>query len=186
LTGRAVAINLGPPRFASLQPREEFVMFDLISGLFIIGFPLLLLPFAWLVGAWMATRHEADLAERALAVAHILVHNRGRMEDAVAGPTPPVMVTGEVTFGVDHFRGFLGQWKNLFGGQVRSYQMVLDRARREALMRLLEQTHSLGYHAVANVRIDFADVSGSALTRRKAADVSVLVSATAYYVRSRT
>jgi uncharacterized protein YbjQ (UPF0145 family) len=161
-------------------------MSELILRLFVIGFPVMLLLFAWGVGTWMAARHEADLAERGTAVAHILVHDRGLLEDAVAGPNPPVMVTGEVTLGVDHFRGFLGQWKNLFGGQIRSYQMVLDRARREALMRLLEQTHSFGYNAVANVRIDFVDISGSALTRRKAADVSVLASATAYYVQPRT
>ena len=161
-------------------------MLESIFGLFVIGFPVLLLLFAWVVGAWMAARHEADLAQREPAVAHILIHDTGRFDGAVAGPHPPVMVIGEVTLGVDHFRGFLGQWKSLFGGQVRSYQMVLDRARREVLMRLLEQTHSLGFNAVANVRIDSVDISGSALTRRKAADVSVLATATAYYVPPKT
>jgi uncharacterized protein YbjQ (UPF0145 family) len=161
-------------------------MSESFFGLFVVGFPVLLLLFAWGVGAWMATRHEADLAEREPTVAHLQVHNTGRLEDAVAGPNPPAMVASEVTLGVDHFRGFLGQWKNLFGGQVRSYQMVLDRARREVMMRLLEQAHSLGYNAVANVRIDFVDISGSALTRRKAADVSVLATATAYYVPPKT
>jgi uncharacterized protein YbjQ (UPF0145 family) len=161
-------------------------MLEFVVGLIAIGSSLLLLGVAWLVGAWGAARHEADLARRELAVAHIRVHDLGGLEDAVPGPKPPVMVTGEVTLGVDHFRGLLGQWKSLFGGQVRSYQMVLDRARREVVMRLVEQAHSMGYNAVGNVRIEFADISGSALVRRKAADVSVLASATAYYVGDRT
>lgn len=156
--------------------------FELVFGLFLVGLPLVMLAFAWSMGVWITRRHETDLAQRELAVAHIYVHNTGRLQDAVLGPHPPVMVTSEVTLGVDHFRGFLGQWKSLFGGQVRSYQMVLDRARREVVMRMLEQTHALGYNALANVRIDFADISGSALRRRKAADISVLASGTAYYV----
>ena len=155
---------------------------DFVFGLFVFGLPLFMLAFAWAMGAWIRNRHEADLAQRELAVAHILVHNTGRLQDAVTGPQPSVMITSEVTLGVDHFRGFLGQWKSLFGGQVRSYQMVLDRARREVVMRILEQTNAMGYNALANLRIDFADISGSALARRTAADISVLASGTAYYV----
>ncbi len=155
---------------------------ELIFGLFVVGLPVFMLAFAWAMGVWVTRRHEADLAQRELAVAHILIHNSGRLQDATTGPHPPMMITSEVTLGVDHFRGFLGQWKSLFGGQVRSYQMVLDRARREVVMRMLEQANEMGYTALANLRIDFADISGSALTRRKAADISVLATGTAYFV----
>ena len=159
---------------------------QLIILFLVIVFPVMLLAFAWIVGRVTAARHEADLSRRQTAVAHILVHDTGRLVDAVPGPNPPAMITSELTLGIDHFRGFLGQWKSLFGGDVRSYQVVFDRARREVMTRLLEQALARRYNAVANVRIDFADIGGSSTAPRKAAQVSVMAAGTADHTRLRT
>ena len=156
-------------------------MGDIILLVIWLGLPAIMLLLALTVGNWITARHEADLARRQPAVAHIRTTDLRVLMDAVPGARPPMLLTSEVTMGIDHFRGFLGKLKNIFGGEVRSYQAALDRARREVVMRLLEQAHALGYNALANLRIDFADISGNATRVKKASAVSILASATAHY-----
>ncbi len=148
--------------------------------------PVTLLLVAMLAGRVIATRHEADLARRQATVAHIRATDIRVMLDPVPGEHPPMLVTSEVCLGIDHFRGFLGKLKNIFGGEVRSYAMTLDRARREVIMRLLEEVHRRGYNALANLRIEFADISGNATAAQKATSVSILASATAHYAATTT
>ena len=147
---------------------------------FIYAFPILLLLLAWGAGNAIARRHEKDMARRAPSVEHVRVTDMRKILDLTPGKTPCGLVTSEVTFGIDHFRGFLGSLKNIFGGEVRSYQATLDRARREALLRLKEHTLALNCNAIANVRIDFADISGNSTVAKKASMVSIMASGTAY------
>jgi len=148
--------------------------------------PVALLLVAMLVGRAITSRHEADLARRQAVVAHIRTTDIRVMLDPVPGDHPPMLVTSEVCLGIDHFRGFLGNLKNIFGGEVRSYAATLDRARREVIMRLLEEAHRHGYNALANLRIEFADISGNATAARKATSVSILAAATAHHAATTT
>lgn len=70
--------------------------------------------------------------------------------------------------------------KNIFGGEVKSYQATLDRARREAILRIMEEAHANGFQAVANLRIAFVDISGNATMAKKASMVTIQASATGY------
>lgn len=156
----------------------------LIFLLFYILLPAAFLLAAMFAGNYIASRHEADLRRRSATVAHIRATDTRMMLDAKAGANPAAIVTSEVTLGIDHFRGFLGKLKNIFGGEVRSYQTTLDRARREAVTRILEQAHAKGFNAVANLRVDFADIGGNATMAQKAAMVSILAVGTAYHAET--
>lgn len=153
---------------------------DIIELTLAIAVPVFFLGLGYFAGQWTASRHEADMQARQPAVAHIWVHDM-RPLNVTTGQNPPIMITSEVTLGIDHFRGFLGQLKSLIGGQVASYQNVLDRARREVTLRLQEQAARYGYTAIANFRIDFVDISGTSTIKRKASFVSILATGTAYY-----
>jgi uncharacterized protein YbjQ (UPF0145 family) len=154
-------------------------MEEILAFIYLI-LPLTLLAGAWAAGSWIARAHEKNMAQRQQQVAHIRTTDTRQWLEP--DPTQPVcgLVTSEVTLGIDHFRGFLGRLKNIFGGEVRSYQSTLDRARREALLRLSEQAHAMGCNAIANVRVGFADISGNANMTKKASMVSILASGTAY------
>ena len=54
---------------------------------------------------------------------------------------------------VDYFKRFLAGLRALFGGRIKSYETLMDRARREALLRLKELADARGYHALVNVRL---------------------------------
>ncbi len=64
------------------------------------------------------------------------------------------LVTGSVVIGCDYFKSFLASLKNLFGGNVSAYESVLDRGRREALLRMRELARTKQANAVINVKIE--------------------------------
>ena len=46
------------------------------------------------------------------------------------------LVAGNVVISVDFFKSVLASLRNLVGGNVNAYESLLDRARREAVLRL--------------------------------------------------
>ena len=64
------------------------------------------------------------------------------------------LVASSVVIGCDYFRAFLASLRNIFGGHVSTFESLLDRGRREALLRVREQALKLGANIVINVKID--------------------------------
>ena len=48
--------------------------------------------------------------------------------------------------------------KMLFGGKLRSFESLLERARREAIVRMQREADALGADAVYNTRIEFSAI----------------------------
>jgi len=158
------------------MPTQEILILFLIFLL-----PLLFLLIPVISGHLIGKKHDASLDLRESNMAGIQQTDLKSMDDALPTTSPPCLLTSEVTLGIDHFRSFLGSLKRLIGGQVGSYQRVLIRARREAMVRLCEEAHQRGFNAIANLRIEFADISGSATKTNKATMVSILACGTAYH-----
>ena len=74
-------------------------------------------------------------------------------------PPSSTLVTGSVVISVDYFKRFLASLRNLFGGRVKSYESLLDRARREAILRMKQQAAELGADMVFNIKIETASIS---------------------------
>ena len=66
------------------------------------------------------------------------------------------LVSGSVVIGCDYFKSFLAGLRNMFGGNVSAYESVLDRGRREALLRMREHALATKAQAVINVKIETA------------------------------
>ena len=46
------------------------------------------------------------------------------------------LVTGEVVISGDYFKNFVANLKSIFGGRLTTFESVLDRGRREAILRM--------------------------------------------------
>jgi len=90
-----------------------------------------------------------------------------------------------VAAATDYLKIFLASLRGILGGEIASYRSLMTRARREAVLRLIEQAQAKGYNALSNLRLHGADVGGSAL-RTGTAMVCILASATAYHATART
>ncbi len=79
------------------------------------------------------------------------------------------LVSASVVIGCDYFKAFLASLKNIFGGNVSAYESVLDRGRREAVLRMREYAYSKKANAVINLKIDtvLLDPPGSKNTNPK-------------------
>lgn len=86
---------------------------------------------------------------------------------AIAVRFPPVMtprpntalVSSSVVIAEDYFKRFLFGLRSLVGGRVRSYETLLDRGRREAILRMKQQTADMGGCMVFNIKIDTAGIA---------------------------
>jgi uncharacterized protein YbjQ (UPF0145 family) len=118
-----------------------------------IGIPLALLVLAYFTGAAVERRHYASIRSREL---------RWRSIPAITFRSAPPrwevtecgLITGSVVISVDYFKRFFAGLRVIFGGRVKVYESLLDRARREALMRLKQEAVERGYHAILNVRLE--------------------------------
>jgi uncharacterized protein YbjQ (UPF0145 family) len=70
------------------------------------------------------------------------------------------LVFGSAVISVDYFKRFLAYLRNIFGGTVKSYESLIDRARREALLRMKEMAGDAT--VIVNVRIETSTVGRSA------------------------
>lgn len=91
------------------------------------------------------------------------------------------LVVGSVVVSVDYYKRFLAGLRNLFGGEVKSYSPLLDRARREALLRMKEQ--AVNADLIINVRLETSSISGDSRAQQKLACVEVFAYGTAVWLR---
>lgn len=117
---------------------------------------LILLAIGWFIGGANERGHVRRLDAREGQLSHIKVMNTKNLPDGFA--PGGVLVTGNVVVAVDYFKVFAARLKTLIGGRLRSYESLLERARREAILRLKAEAAELGADAVYNVRIEFSSV----------------------------
>ncbi|MGZ9046966.1 MAG: YbjQ family protein [Telluria sp.] len=67
------------------------------------------------------------------------------------------LVHGSVVISIDYFKRALGALRTFIGGQVKSHESLLDRARREAVLRMKESCP--GAHEIINLRLETCPIS---------------------------
>ncbi len=148
----------------------------LIVGLLLIG---------WFAGSAAERRHIRKMAQREKALGHMLVSNLKTFPEWAPGGRSVTVVTGAAVIASDYLKSFLANVRNILGGELTTYETLLTRARREAVLRMLEQAHGQGYDAVCNVRTEFVDIGGSTTHRKAIVAVAVLATGTAYHSQRR-
>ena len=93
------------------------------------------------------------------------------------------VVSGSVVISVDYFKRFLAGLRTIVGGRVTSYESLLDRARREAILRCKEAARERGYQAVVNLRLETTRVSRASRDSSATAGVEVLAFGTGLELR---
>ncbi len=118
-------------------------------------FFLFLLGLGFFFGRMNERNHFKSLEKREAELAHITVSDLKHIPD---GTTQARFVNGNVVISVDYFKLIAASLRNLVGGQIKSYSSLLERARREAVLRMKAQADALGATHIANVRLETASV----------------------------
>lgn len=118
---------------------------------------LVLLSLGYFFGRHSEKKHYKSIVEREQTMNAL---------PAIASRIPPTdgyyeqtLVSGNVVIANDYFKTFAAGLRNLFGGKVSSYESLLDRGRREALLRMKEQAQQLNADLVFNIKYETASIS---------------------------
>ncbi len=87
------------------------------------------------------------------------------------------LVNGSMVVSVDYFKRLLAMLRNFFGGNVQSYETLVDRARREAVLRMKESCK--GADQIINLRIETSSITKG--KGKQIGSVEVLAYGTALY-----
>jgi len=121
-----------------------------LQALFVVA----LLVLGYLFGTLAEKRHYRRIREReAGSVGLPVVASRYPPQDREYGQH---LVRGSVVISSDYFKNFFAGLVNIFGGRVTPYESLLDRARREAVLRMKEQAAELDATYVFNIKFDTA------------------------------
>lgn len=119
-------------------------MFEFLSfvGLVIVGYT---------AGSYQESKHLKDLEEREKKFLRFPVRaDKAVYTNMINGQ----LVTASVVIANDYFKTVAVNVKSFFGGQVKSQEALLDRARREVTLRLKEKAISKGAHEIIGFRMD--------------------------------
>ena len=93
------------------------------------------------------------------------------------------LVTGSVVISVDYFKRFTASLKKIFGGEIHSYSSLLDRARRESMLRL--QENCADCDMLMNLRVETSTISNGGNSSIGSVEVMTYATALWYSERSR-
>ncbi len=147
-----------------------------IEALINIVFVLGLLAVGYFSGTRLERKHYRDIIQREKATrdtpATTFVPDAWEI-------TESTLVQGNIVVSLDYFKRFLATLRGIFGGRIKAYEPLLDRARREAILRMKESAIQGGYDAVINVRLETSRLASSRSDGKGTSGVEMLAFGTA-------
>lgn len=120
---------------------------------------LVLLALGLITGSLIESAHFRRLARDEQELSQIVVSDMCRLPANWQGSAPRLVV-GQVVIATDYFKVFAAALRKLFGGRMVGYERLAERARREAVVRMLREARNQGANVVWNVRLETSTVGG--------------------------
>jgi uncharacterized protein YbjQ (UPF0145 family) len=117
--------------------------------------PVLFLGYA--IGSMIEKRHFKRISKREKKFQNFPLHSGKKIP---AGASHCFLVSKSVVISSDFFKRFYGSLRGVFGGNLAVYESLLDRARREATLRLKEQALTQGAKGIVHFRLETLNLSG--------------------------
>lgn len=137
---------------------------------------LSLLIMGYLFGQYFERKHYRSILERESNTLQLPLLTLKTVPEGIKRCNAE-LVAGNVVVSVDYFKRFLAGLRAIVGGRVKSYESLIDRARREAILRMKEQAIDKGACVVTNVRIETSSISKG--RRKTIGSIEVLAYGTA-------
>ncbi len=124
-----------------------------MGGILFAGFLLLI---GIIFGSMNERNHFARIEKAEVELSDIKIFNIKTLPDNLE--KGGALVSGNVVIAVDYFKVFIAGFIMLFGGRMSAYEKMMERARREALIRMQREAKRLGADAIYNTRVEFSAV----------------------------
>ena len=136
-----------------------------------------LLTLGYVFGKYAEKSHYASINAREKSLLYLPTTTSKYPIGTVPTITHSELVCGSVVISVDYFKRVLAALRNIFGGTVQSYETLIDRARREAILRMKESCPQADQ--LLNLRIETSSISQGG--KDQVGSVEVLAYCTAIY-----
>jgi uncharacterized protein YbjQ (UPF0145 family) len=128
-----------------------------LEFLFDYGIFLGLLALGFVSGRYLEKRHYRRLIQRE-AESDVMIFPGANIPQGL-GLNTQQLVVGSVVISNDYFKAFLSSLRKIFGGNIGAYESLLDRARREAVLRMKSEARALDADTVINVKLETTSIS---------------------------
>lgn len=119
-----------------------------------IIFILVPLLVGYFIGNRIEKKHYTSIRLREQLLAGIHVYSTKIIsEEDKKSEYATVLVEGHVVIAIDAFKKLSSALSNFFGGRVKAYETIIDRARREATLRMKEKAQTLKADKIMNFRM---------------------------------
>lgn len=122
---------------------------------------LTLLTIGYVSGSLIEKKHFKSIIEREAELRVIPVFGSKRVPERFT-KVDVLFVEGSVVISIDYFKRIAAGLRNFFGGRVSSYETLVERARREATLRMKQQAQDWGAQAIFNLKLETASISQGA------------------------
>jgi len=139
---------------------------------------LLLFFVGYFIGSWSEKKHYSSIETREsenLSLPAVSM-SKSVQHDAISESK---LVMGNVVISIDYFKRVLASLRNIVGGRVSTYETLVDRARREAMLRMKE--NAKGAKIIVNVRIETSAIGASANRKNSVGSVEAIAYGTAVW-----
>lgn len=133
---------------------EDVVRFLVNNSIFIIFFLA-----GWFFGRRNEQRHLRELAQSEKMLGHIILSSERFYRPQLAEHSQGALVIGSVVIAQDYFKMIIAKLLNLLGKNLTTYETLLERARRDALVRMKQQAHHQGYNQIYGVRLEVTSIN---------------------------
>ena len=144
-----------------MQTVLDFLDVIIFAALFLLGF---------FAGRWNERRHYASIRAREKALAKVLVFSN-RFPPQATVPVPTRLVSGSAVISDDYFKNVVAGLYSFFGGRVRTYESLVDRARREAVLRMKREALQMGSTMIVNAKFQTFAIGGRSQNSVKGVEV---------------
>lgn len=115
---------------------------------------VLLFSIGWFVGRHVEQKHLRTLEEKERALAHIGMDTNKFKTSQHSGQ----LIESNVVISNDYFKYVIAQIQNFFGGRLTTYESVVDRARREAIVRLKQKALDQNCQHIMGLRLSTTEL----------------------------
>lgn len=122
--------------------------------IFKIGLFVALFVIGWTVGRHIEAKHLKALDAQEQRLAYIRM-DTSRFKTA---EQPGQLISSNVVISHDYFKYVIATIQNFFGGRLTTYETVVDRARREAIVRLKLEAERIGATQILGLRLNTTEL----------------------------
>ena len=129
-------------------------MFNPLNISLVVLFAIL----GYVIGGFLERRHFRSIREREASYSSLLTFNSRQLPDSVS-INDCTLVGGNVVISIDYFKRLAAGLRGILGGRIGAYETLVDRARREALLRMKEDAMRKNLTMVFGVRLETSSIA---------------------------